>query len=485
MSEQIEQEKTIHYNDAKIWQIAFFSMNNTAANLYLALMGYISYYANSMAGFSVVLISSLVTAMNIFDGVTDPVVGFLLDKSKGRFGKFRPFMVAGNILMAVSAVLLFATTHLIPKWVRIPYFIIIYAIFIIGYTFQTVVAKSGQTIITNNPKKRPLSTYFDSIFIMAAYGGSALFVANYLVPKYGGFTNEELYVEYVFWVVVLSALATLLAVIGIWKKDQPGRYEHQQTQKIKVWDFFLILKQNKPIRMLIMAACTNRFAATVYSHTTVGVMLYGIMMENYGIAGWICVVAALPTLLVVTVGIRAAQRMGQKKALVLFTGLGIFFQLLLIVVLMQDNINTVTFNLKHFNAISFWFMLFFVLLNGCKSITNNMVVPMIADCSDYEQYRSGKFVPGLMGALFSFVDKIFAALGTAFVGLVMLLIGYNKTFPQIGDALTPVLRYTTIFLFCGTPIIGWVSSLIALKFYRLDKKKMNEIAAALQEEEIK
>ena len=308
MSEQTEQEKTIHYNDAKIWQIAFFSMNNTAANLYLALMGYISYYANSMAGFSVVLISSLVTAMNIFDGVTDPVVGFLLDKSKGRFGKFRPFMVAGNILMAVSAVLLFATTHLISKWVRIPYFIIIYAIFIIGYTFQTVVAKSGQTIITNNPKKRPLSTYFDSIFIMAAYGGSALFVANYLVPKYGGFTNEELYVEYVFWVVVLSALATLLAVIGIWKKDQPGRYEHQQTQKIKVWDFFLILKQNKPIRMLIMAACTNRFAATVYSHTTVGVMLYGIMMENYGIAGWIGVVAALPTLLVVTVGIRAAQR---------------------------------------------------------------------------------------------------------------------------------------------------------------------------------
>ena len=69
--------------------------------------------------------------------------------------------------------------------------------------------------------------------------------------------------------------------------------------------------------MLIMAACTNRFAATVYSHTTVGVMLYGIMMENYGIAGWIGVVAALPTLLVVTVGIRAAQRMGQKKALVL------------------------------------------------------------------------------------------------------------------------------------------------------------------------
>ena len=194
-------------------------------------------------------------------------------------------------------------------------------------------------------------------------------------------------------------------------------------------------------------------------------------------------VAALPTLLVVTVGIRAAQRMGQKKALVLFTGLGIFFQLLLIVVLMQDNINTVTFNLKHFNAISFWFMLFFVLLNGCKSITNNMVVPMIADCSDYEQYRSGKFVPGLMGALFSFVDKVFAALGTAFVGLVMLAIGYNSRFPQIEDTLTPVLKWTTIFLFCIVPIIGWVISLLSMHFYSLDMKTMKEIAKKLGDTE--
>ena len=91
---------------------------------------------------------------------------------------------------------------------------------------------------------------------------------------------------------------------------------------------------------------------------------------------------------------------------------------------------------------------------------------------------------GMIGTLLTLFYTDYVGISAATVGLVMLLIGYNKTFPQIGDALTPVLRYTTIFLFCGTPIIGWGSSLIALKFYRLDKKKMNEIAAALQEEEI-
>ena len=104
---------------------------------------------------------------------------------------------------------------------------------------------------------------------------------------------------------------------------------------------------------------------------------------------------------------------------------------------------------------------------------------MIADCSDYEEYRSGKFVPGLMGALFSFVDKLFAAFGTAFVGLIMLLIGYNSRFPQIEDALTPVLKWTTIFLYCIVPILGWVFSLLSLRFYSLDNKKMKEVAALL------
>ena len=85
------------YNNAAFWQIGFFSLNNAATNLYLAMMGYVSYYANSIAGFGVVLISALLTALNIFDAVTDPAVGFLLDKTKGRFGKFRPFMLCGNL----------------------------------------------------------------------------------------------------------------------------------------------------------------------------------------------------------------------------------------------------------------------------------------------------------------------------------------------------------------------------------------------------
>ncbi len=274
-----------------------------------------------------------------------------------------------------------------------------------------------------------------------------------------------------------------LVLFGISGKDKAEFFgEYARVQKIYPGDYWEIIRNNKPIRMLIFAACTDKFAATVYAHTTVGVMLYGIMMKNYGISGLIGVVTAVPTLFVVSAGIHAAQKMGQKKTLVLFTALGICFQILMFFVLIQDEIATVSFSLKKINGITIAFVGIYILLNGCKSITNNMVVPMIADCSDYERYRSGKFVPGLMGALFSFVDKVFAALGTAFVGVVMFFMGYNRRLPQIGDEITPGLKWVTLFLYCGVPVIGWICSLVSMRYYTLDKKQMGVIMQKLHKQ---
>lgn len=117
----------------------------------------------------------------------------------------------------------------------------------------------------------------------------------------------------------------------------------------------------------------------------------------------------------------------------------------------------------------------FTLLNGVKSITNNIVVPMIADCTDYEYTMSGHFVPGIMGALFSFVDKSFSALGTGFVGVALSFIGYSKIFPQVEDTLTPALKWMTIFFYCIIPICGWLVTIFIMRFYKLDKKTMTDL----------
>jgi Na+/melibiose symporter-like transporter len=468
-------ERKIEKNRAKIWQIALFSLNNTSTNLYLAMMSYVSYYANGIAGLGVVLISFILTGMRLFDGITDPIIGFVIDKTNGKFGKFRPYMVLGYLLLAISSLVLFFTTHMIPGFLRVPYFILIYSIYIIGYTFQTSVVKSGQSVITNDVTQRPMITFFDSSFIMLAHGTIAFYVSVYLIKKYNTFQSVGLFKEFVITVVIVSGFCTILAVIGIWKKDNAQFFHinHDKKQNVHLKDYLAIIKHNKPIRMLVIASASNRFAAMVYSNSTVIVMLYGILMHNYPLAGLIGIIVGFPNLLIIYAGMSYAKKFGQKKVLVVATRFTILFQVMLMLLMMFTDLSSVS--LVHMNLLTVVFLLVFTLLNGVKSITNNIVVPMIADCTDYEYAVSGHFVPGIMGALFSFIDKSFSALGTGFVGIALSFIGYAKTFPQVEDVLTPQLKWMTIFFYCIIPILGWCVTLFIMRFYKLDRATVHNL----------
>lgn len=480
MQEQQSTNKNnmIELNRAHIWQIALFSLNNTSTNLYLAMMGYVSYYANGIAGLSVVVISFILTGMRVFDGITDPVIGYIIDKTNGRFGKFRPFMITGYILLAGSSLILFFTTHRVSGFLRIPYFIAIYSVYIIGYTFQTAVVKSGQSVITNDVNQRPMITFFDSTFIMLAHGMTAFYVSVYLIGKYGSFNSKALFQEFVITVVMISGICTMLAVIGIWSKDNKKYFQLdiEKKQSIHFKDYLYIIKHNKPIRMLVIAAASNKFASMVYSNSTVLVMLFGILMNNYPLAGVIGVIVGIPNLGIIYLGIQYAKKVGQKKAMVVSTWFAIAFQVIMMYLMLFTDLTKVS--LRNINGITVVFLLVFALLNGVKSITNNIVVPMIADCTDYEYTLSGHFVPGIMGALFSFVDKSFSALGTGFVGVALSMIGYAKVFPQVGDALTENLKYMTVFFYCVIPICGWLVTIFIMRFYKLDKKAMSGLYAS-------
>ena len=465
----------IELNRAKLWQIGLFSLNNTSTNLFLAMMGYVSYYANGIAGLGVVLISMILTGMRIFDGVTDPFIGYFIDKTNGRFGKFRPYIVLGYLMMAISSLVLFFTTDYVLEAIRPVYFILVYSVYIIGYTFQTAVVKSGQSVITNDVNQRPMITFFDSTFIMLAHGLVAFYVSVYLIGKYKSFQVKDLFMEFVITVVVVAGICSLLAVIGIWEKDNSRyfRLDNEKKQQVGFKDYLSIIRHNKPIRMLVIAAASNKFAQMVYGNSTVLVMVFGILMQNYPLAGIIGIIVGLPNLAIIYCGIQYAKRVGQKKSMIVATWLAILFQTILMLMMIFTDLTEVS--LKRINFITIAFLLVFTLLNGVKSITNNIVVPMIADCTDYEYTISGHFVPGIMGALFSFIDKSFSALGTGFVGIALALIGYSEIFPQVEDALTPQLKYMTIFFYCVVPICGWIITVVIMNFYKLDRKTMSNL----------
>ena len=103
-------------NRAKLYQLALFPLNNGATNVYFVLiLQYIANFGSNVLGITAIFAAMMVTGMRVFDAITDPPIGALMDKTNTKIGKFRPFMIIGNAVMAVSVILLYCVTPMIPS----------------------------------------------------------------------------------------------------------------------------------------------------------------------------------------------------------------------------------------------------------------------------------------------------------------------------------------------------------------------------------
>ena len=125
-----ENAKASSVNRAKLYQLVLFPLNNGATNVYYVLvLSYIATFGSNVLALGTLFASVMVTAMRLCDAITDPIIGALMDRTNGKFGKFRPFMAIGNLIMAVSILVLYGITPMIPDtmmWARYAAFVGLY-----------------------------------------------------------------------------------------------------------------------------------------------------------------------------------------------------------------------------------------------------------------------------------------------------------------------------------------------------------------------
>ena len=481
-------------NRAKTYQLVLFPLNNGATNVYYVLvLSYIATFGSKVLALSMLFASVMVTGMRLFDAVTDPIIGALMDRTNGRFGKFRPFMVIGNLIMAASILVLYCLTPLIPAsamGLRYAAFVALYAVWVIGYTFQTSCTRSGQTVLTNDPKQRPLFTIFNTVGSLLGMGAMQFF-APILAKNYeGGYASAGFFRTLAPVGIVISILLTLLAVIGIWEKDQPKYFGigGEKTEKIKVSEYIQIIKNNDPMQRLMVAGAGCKLALSIATNTTVLCMLYGCMMGNYdGLYLPMMVLGYVFSAPFFVLTVRTSQKYGQKASLMRYVAVAFVMYIGVLVLLLLWNPENPALNLALFsteggfhltlNLYTILFILFFGIGYGAYYATADMPIPMVADCSDYETYRSGNYVPGIIGTLFSLVDKLVSSLSSTIVGLAAAAIGFTTTLPGGDDPFRPGMNWVVIILFCIVPMVAWGATLIAMKGYSLTGDKMKEIQA--------
>lgn len=101
----------------------------------------------------------------------------------------------------------------------------------------------------------------------------------------------------------------------------------------------------------------------------------------------------------------------------------------------------------------------------------------------------GKYVPAVVSGVYSLIDKLVSSVSALIATGAVALIGYKESLPQPTDELTGGVFWMTMVLFFGLPLLGWVVTLISMRFCSLGKEEMVEVqkriadkkAAALKE----
>lgn len=483
----MEKEKTASgVNRAKMYQLALFPLNNGATNVYYVLiLTYIATFGNNVLGIATVFASVMVTGMRVFDAVTDPIIGALMDRTDGRLGKFRPFMLIGNIIMAFAVFMLYCICPDISEdqmWLRYLAFIVLYAVWVIGYTFQTSVTRSGQTVLTNDPNQRPMFTIFNTIGSMVGMG-LMQFLAPTIRPFVGDYSSVSFYRVLTPIGIVLSFLLTILAMIGIWEKDRREYFGiGAKKEKTKITEYIEIIKNNHPMQRLMIAGAGCKLALSIATNVTVLCMLYGCMMGNYDglylpmmVLGYVC---SAPFFLLT---VRTSQKKGQKASLMKYVSVALVCYVGVLVLLLMwrqgdpsRNFSLITDGHLSINLYTVLFLFFFGIGYGAYYSTADMPIPMVADCSDYETYRSGNYIPGIMGTLFSLVDKLVSSLSATVVGVAVSMIGLHNL-PTAETPYASGMNTIVIVLFCIIPMIAWAATLLAMRKYELTGERMKEI----------
>lgn len=471
-----QESQEIQYNKAKIWQIGFFAFNNTATNIAMFIMMYYTFFTQNILGLGAVIVGAIATSMRLWDAVTDPLVGFIMDKTDGKFGKFRPYMLIGNIILGIGVILIFRTPLHWSASQKLIYTTVVYAIYVIGYTFQATVTKGAQAALTNDPKQRPIFSMFDSIYTIVLFSIGTFIITSVMAPKYPkNMIDPALWKDVSVIFMILSFVLTIIAVIGIWAKDRTEFFGlGEKGTEVKFRDYWDVLKNNRAIQMLVIAASTDKLAGTAFKGAQI--YFFSNILLSTALQGTFSVVSILPAMAITMIGVNWSRKVGIKKAFVK----GTWISMILLII----NLAITPF-VAHTSIGIMIVLTIMAVQSGVMGVPSNIVIPMIADCSDYETSRSGRFIPGMMGTLFSFVDKLVSSLSTLIIGIVIALAGYGNSIIEPNTAVNTKFYIGILFCVYGLPILGHVASIIAMKFYELDAAKMVEIRKTIEDKKEK
>lgn len=463
----------VSYRRAKLWEIIMSGSSSGIGMCFYVLLGLASYVANAGYGIVTAVVGVILMATRIFDGVTDPIIAMLIDRTKTRFGKIRIWMIGGWLVESLAVFIMYVWAS--GKGHGVVLFVILYALYIVGYTMCNVTAQIIPALLTNDPKQRPMIGVWTTVYnyLVPMIVNMILMVG--LLPKFGNQYTLGMLAAACEVCVGISFIGLVMCCIAVRRVDKPENFEgivtKEKNEPIHFKDMWSLIKSNRALQMFVVAETSDKLAQQTAQQTIITTMLFGIIIGNIQLGTILSMVAMLPSIVFAFIGAKYAGKHGNKETMTTWSRVCIIVSVIMLVFFIVIDPKKIA----SFLPLMIVYIVLTLALNGSKMCITTSNNAMVADIIDYELDRSGKYLPAAVTGTYSFIDKLISSLSALIATGSVALLGYTTTMPQPTDTMTSGIFWMTMVLYYGLPILGWVCTLIAMKHSPLSKEEMVQV----------
>ena len=454
-------------DDVQSKEVLAYSVAGLGQNIICQLVTtFFMLYMTDVAGVSATWLAWMFLAARLFDAFNDPVMGSIVEMTRTRQGKMRPYLKYSPIPIAILTVLLFVNLP-VGETGKFAFGTVIYLLWGIAYTSVDVPYWGLASSMTSDTEKRNTILTVARLFCTIGSGAVSVFIPI-IIGDNTIATQRILY-------PIVALVCVLIAVPTFWvgyKGTKERFYDAETDGKFTLIKNLKLLGKNKPALLIILVGVLGSLR-TIYMTTAVYYAKYNL--QNFDLAGVIF-------LLVVPGGLAAtlltpvlSKRFGKKTIFIWSHIIGGALLVLLYIIGLPNGTSL---------AAQIAFYIIIIIAGVPSGFSNIMTYSMIADSIDYLEDKTGERAEAFCFSLQTFISKIGMAM-TAFVTLMVLgEYGYDASFAEPGaiDDLwgTPEFQRVLEGNWMATTLLCGVSMLacaVPLFFYTFTEKKQKEAVA--------
>lgn len=400
------------------------------------------------------LMTGALTVLRVFDAVNDPFMGFLVDNTRTRFGKFKPWIVVGGIIGGILTVLFFTDFGLTGAGYVIS-FVIIYLAWDFTYGANDIAYWSMLPSLTIDQKEREKIGSFARI---CANIGMYLVVVG-IVPitkALGG--DKKAWFLFAVAVVIIMLAFLCFTVFGV--KENRALYKKEESTSLK--EMFGVLFKND--QLLFTAVSMALFMIGYSTTTSFGIYFFRYAYKDETMYSVFAGILGVSQLIALTVFPIFSKRFSRKQLYALSTALVVAGY----IVFFFAPMNMVPIGIAG------------VLIFIGQAFIQLLMLMFLADTIEYGQWKLGRRNESITFSVQPFINKIGGAIANGIMGVTLILSGINSAATPndvTADGLL-IMKLAMLIL----PLISIVAGYLVYRFkFKIDKEMFDRIVSELAE----